>query len=583
MPYNAGMNAKHSSVHVATIIRKYKSKVYKTHLLRRTYRQGNKVLHETLGNLTRLPERTIDLIRRSLKGEEFVAAKEAFRTLRSQPHGHVEAVLRMIRKLELDTLLASKPSRQRDLVLAMLVQQILFPCSKLATTRDWHTTTLAEELHVADADEDELYAALDWLLAHQRSIEAKLAKRHLIEGGLVLYDVSSSYYEGRTCSLACFGHNRDGKKGRPIIVYGMLTDACGRPVAIEVYPGNKGDPKTVPDQVDKLREQFGLKRVVLAGDRGMLTQTQIEHLKEHPGLGWISCLRSSAIRKLMDTGHIKPSLFDEKDLAEIRSPQFPGERLMACYNPLLAEERTRRREALLAATEKDFGRLAAQVARRTKKPLLKAEIALKAGRIVDRHKMAKHFQLAIKDGAFAWERKQAAIERESQLDGIYVVRTSEPKKRLSSEDTVRNYKRLAEVEQAFRSLKSSDLRVRPIRHRLAERVRAHVLLCMLAYYVQWHLKRAWEPLLFEEEDMQTIRNQRAPVAPAEPSAEVQEKKVTHQTANGLPTQSFTTLLHELGRRCRNTCLVVSDPSGNTFDQVTDMTPLQAEAFRLLDL
>ena len=682
MPYNTGMNAKHNSVHVATIIRKYKGKVYKTHLLRRTYRQGNKVLHETLGNLTRLPETTIDLIRRSLKGEEFVATKDAFRTLRSLPHGHVEAVLRMIRKLELDTLLASKPSRQRDLVLAMIVQQILFPCSKLATTRDWHTTTLAEELHVADADEDELYAALDWLLAHQRSIEAKLAKRHLVEGGLVLYDVSSSYYEGRTCSLACFGHNRDGKKGRPIIVYGMLTDACGRPVAIEVYPGNKGDPKTVPDQVDKLREQFGLKRVVLAGDRGMLTQTQIEHLKEHPGLGWISCLRSSAIRKLMDTGHIKPSLFDEKDLAEIRSPQFPGERLMACYNPLLAEERTRRREDLLAATEKDLRRLAAQVARRTKKPLLKAEIALKAGRIVDRHKMAKHLQLAIEDGAFSWERKQAAIERESQLDGIYVVRTSEPKKRLSSEDTVRNYKRLAEVEQAFRSLKSSDLRVRPIRHRLAERVRAHVLLCMLAYYVQWHLKRAWEPLLFEEEDMQTIRNQRAPVAPAEPSAEVQKKKVTHQTANGLPAQSFTTLLRkwnrrfaasralicgwadlssprstracaraavhagvlravapearlgtaavrrgghadhpqparsgspsralggsareeghtpdrqraarasfttllrELGSRCRNTCLVVSDPSGNTFDQVTDMTPLQAEAFRLLDL
>lgn len=315
----------------------------------------------------------------------------------------------------------------------------------------------------------------------------------------------------------------------------------------------------------------------------MLTQTQIEHLKEHPGLGWISCLRNSAIRKLMDTGHIKPSLFDEKDLAEIRSPKFPGERLMACYNPLLAEERTRRREALLVATEKDFRRLAAQVARRTKKPLLKAEIALKAGRIKDRHKMAKHFQLVIEDGAFSWERKQAAIEREAQLDGIYVVRTSEPKKRLSSEDTVRNYKRLAEVEQAFRSLKSSDLRVRPIRHRLTKRVRAHVLLCMLAYYVQWHLKRAWESLLFEEEDMQTIRNQRAPVAPAEPSAEVQAKKVTHQTANGLPAQSFTTLLRELGTRCRNTCLVVSDPSGNTFDQITDMTPLQAEAFRLLDM
>ncbi len=285
----------------------------------------------------------------------------------------------------------------------------------------------------------------------------------------------------------------------------------------------------------------------------------------------------------MDAGRIKPSLFDEKDLAEIRSPEFPGERLMACYNPMLAEERTRRREALLAATEKDLRKLAAQVARRTKKPLLKAEIALKAGRIVDRHKMAKHFQLAIEDGAFSWERKQASIERELQLDGIYVVRTSEPKNRLSAEDAVRDYKRLAEVEQAFRSLKSADLRVRPIRHRLADRVRAHLLLCMLAYYVQWHLKRAWEPLLFEEEDMQTIRKQCAPVASAEPSAEVQAKKVTHQTAKGLPVQSFTTLLRELGKRCRNTCLIVSDPSGNTFDQVTDMSPLQAEALRLLDL
>jgi transposase len=583
MPYKYGMKPKHHAVHVATIIRRHKGKVYKTYLLRRTYRQGKKVLHETLGNLTRLPESTIDLIRRSLKGEEFVSTKDAFRTLHSLPHGHVEAVLRMIRKLGVDRLLGSKPSRERDLVLAMIVQRILFPCSKLATTRDWHATTLAEELHVADADENELYAALDWLLARQRSIEAKLAKRHLAEGSLVLYDVSSSYYEGRTCVLARFGHNRDGKEGRPIIVYGMLTDEQGRPVAIQVYPGNTGDPTTVPDQVDKLRKQFALNRVVLAGDRGMLTQTQIEHLKEHPGLGWISCLRSTAIRKLMDTGHLKRSLFDEDDLAEIRSPEFPGERLMACYNPLLAEERTRRRGELLAATEKNLKKLAAQVSRRTKKPMLKAEIALKAGRIAGRHKMAKHFQLTIEDGKFSWQRKQASIERESQLDGIYVVRTSEPKKRLSAEDAVRDYKRLADVEQAFRSLKSADLRVRPIYHRAEDRVRAHLLLCMLAYYVQWHLKRAWESLLFEEEDMQMIRGKRAPVAPAEPSVEVQEKKSTHTTACGLPVQSFATLLRELGTRCRNTCLVVSDPAGNTFQQITDMTPLQAEAFRLIEL
>jgi len=283
------MAAKHGSVHVATIIRRHQGRVYTTHLLRRSFRQGPKVLHETLGNLSRLPEATVELIRRSLKGESFVAAQDAFRTLRSRPHGHVEAVLRMIGKLGLDSLLAAKPCRQRDLVLAMIVQRILFPCSKLATTRDWHSTTLAEELHVADADENELYAALDWRLRRQGAIEAKLARRHLGEGCLVLYDVSSSYYEGRSCPLAKYGHNRDGKRGRPIIVYGILTDACGRPVAVEVYPGHTGDPSTVPQQVDKLRERFGLSRVILAGDRGMLTQTQIEHLQEHPGLGWISC------------------------------------------------------------------------------------------------------------------------------------------------------------------------------------------------------------------------------------------------------------------------------------------------------
>jgi len=577
------MASRNGSVHVATIIRRYNGKVYKTYLLRRTYRQGKKVLHETLGNLSHLPEATITLIRRSLKGESFVSTRDAFRTTRSQSHGHVEAILRMIRKLGLDTLIASKPCRERDLVLAMLVQRILFPCSKLATTRDWHTTTLAEELHVADADEDELYSALDWLVKRQRWIEGKLAKRHLAEGSLVLYDVSSSYYEGRTCPLAKYGHNRDGKQGLPIIVYGMLTDMAGRPVAVEIYPGNTADPTTVPDQVDKLRERFGLSRVVLAGDRGMLTQTQIGHLKEHPGLGWISCLRSGAIRKLMEDGPLQRSLFDETNLAEIRSPDFPGERLMACFNPLLSEERMRRREELLVATEKDLKKLAACVARRTKKPMHKAEIGLKAGKIIGRYRMAKHFELAIEDGAFGWNRRQASIERESQLDGIYVVRTSELKKRLSAEDAVRDYKRLAEVEQVFRNLKSAELRVRPSYHHLAERVRAHLLLCMLAYYVQWHLKRVWEPLLFEEEGMGAIRDHRDPVAPAEPTAEVQRKKSTHQTAEGLPVQSFATLLRELGRRCRNTCQVLSDPSGNTFEQLTDLNPLQAEAFRLLDL
>jgi len=495
----------------------------------------------------------------------------------------VEAVLGTIRKLGLDSLIGSKRGRQRDLVLAMIVQRLICPCSKLATTRDWRTTTLAEELGVEDADENELYAGLDWLLSRQKRIEKKLAGRDLSEGALVLYDVSSSYYEGRTCRLAKHGHSRDGKKGRPIIVYGVLTDGEGRPVAVEVYSGNTGDPTTVPDQVQKLCKRFGLSEVVLAGDRGMLTQTQIEHLKKYPGLGWISALRSESIRQLIRDGYLQRSLFDEVNLAEIRSPAFPGERLVACYNPLLADERGRRREELLAATEKELQKLAREVARRTKKPMKEAEIALRVGRCINRFKMAKHFELVIEDGRFDYHRNQASIKQESDLDGIYVIRTSEPEKRLSADNAVRNYKRLAEVEQVFRSLKSVDLRVRPIYHRVDDRVRAHILVCLLAYYVQWHLKRAWAPLLFEDEELDASRIGRDPVAPAEPSASVKRKKSTQQTTNGLPVQSFSTLLKELGTRCRNTCKLASDPSQSTFHQVTERTPLQAEAFKLLGL
>ena len=492
-------------------------------------------------------------------------------------------MLGTVRKLGLDSLIASKRSRQRDLVLAMIVQRIIFPCSKLATTRDWRATTLAEELNVEDANENELYAALDWLLGRQKRMEKKLARRHLSEGSLVLYDVSSSYYEGRHCALAQYGHDRDGKKGRPIIVYGVLTDARGRPVAVEVYPGNTGDPTTVPDQVEKLAGRFGISEVVLAGDRGMLTQTQIEHLKKYPGLGWISALRTESIRQLVQDGHLRRSRFDEVNLAEIRSPEFPGERLVACYNPLLAEERRRRREELLGATEKELDKLAGQVARRTKRTMKQAEIGLKAGRCINRFKMAKHFDLVIEDGVFRYCRKEASIKQESNLDGIYVIRTSEPKERLSAEDAVRSYKRLAEVERAFRSLKSVDLRVRPIYHRVDDRVRAHIFVCLLAYYVQWHLKQAWAGLLFEDEELEANRLRRDPVAAAEPSASVQRKKSIHQTRNGLPVHSFATLLKELGTCCRNTCKLASDPSGSTFHQATERTPLQAEAFRRLGL
>jgi transposase len=576
------MVRKPRTVHVDKITNTVKGVTYTSYYLRRSYREDGKVKHETLGNLSDLPLPTIDLIRRSLKGETFVPAAEVFRNVRSRPHGHVEAILTMIRRLGLDSTIASQPSRQRDLALAMIVERLLFPCSKLATTRHWHDTTLAEELHVQDADEDELYAAMDWLLGRQRTIEAKLAKRHLTEGGLVLYDVSSSYYEGEECPLARRGHDRDGKTGRPIIVYGVLGDADGRPVAVQAYPGDTGDPTTVPDQVAKLSRQFGLSRIVLAGDRGMLTQTQINTLKEHPGLGWISALRSEAIRGLLADGHLNRSLFDAVNLAEIASPDFPGERLFACYNPLLAEKRGRKREALLAATEEKLAKLARGVSRRTKAPLSAAEIGVKAGRVIGRHKMAKHLRLTIRDGIFTWERDEESIKREKLLDGIYVIRTSEPAERLSAADGVRSYKRLAQVEQAFRCLKGIDLMVRPIHHRLEGRVRAHFLICILAYYVEWHLRQAWRPLLFEDEELDGARAARDPVAAAKPSASARRKKSKHQTAGGLPVHSFRTLLAHLGSRSRETYQVASDPSGATFVRLTELDPVQREALRLLE-
>ncbi|WP_321470929.1 IS1634 family transposase [uncultured Paludibaculum sp.] len=577
------MPSRTGRVHVATTSRTYKGKLYQTHLLRRSFRVGSQVRHETLGNISHLPPDLIDLIRRSLAGEQFLPASQAFLVERNLPHGHVQAVLGSMHRLGLDSLLASKPCRERDLVLAMIAERLLHPCSKLATTRLWHTTTLAEELGVADATEDDLYQAMDWLLARQSHIEKKLAQRHLHDGSLVLYDVSSSYYEGHTCPLARLGHNRDGKKGLPIIVYGLLTDSEGRPVAVDVYPGNTGDPTTVPDQVDKLRQRFGLSRVVLVGDRGMLTETQIGQLKQHPGLGWISALRGPAIRELVDGGSLQLSLFDETNLAEINSPVYPGERLVACFNPLLADERRRKRGELIEATEKELAKIAAQVKRRTRTPLSEAEIALKVGRVLNRYKVAKHFELNIADGVFAWTRREESIRRESQLDGVYVVRTSEPESRCSAPDAVRRYKSLAQVERAFRSLKGMDLRIRPIHHRTEDHVRAHILLCMLAFYVEWHMRRDLAPLLFQDEELSRDRTRRDPVAPAECSASAQRKKLERVTADGFPVHSFETLLRELATRCRNTCRIPSDPSATTFQQLTEPTALQARALRLLGL
>jgi len=575
------MPSRSGSVHVATTSRTYKDKLYQTHLLRRTFRVGAQVKHETLGNISHLPPHLIDLIRRALAGERFLPAAQVFRIEGSLPHGHVEAVLGAIHRLGLDSLLASQASRWRDLALAMIAERLLDPCSKLATTRLWHTSTLAEELDVTDATEDDLYQAMDWLLARQARVEKKLAARHLGDGALVLYDVSSSYYEGHTCPLARFGHDRDGQKGLPVIVYGLLTDAEGCPVAVHVYPGNTGDPTTVPDQVEKLRQRFGLARVVLVGDRGMLTATQIGKLREHPGLGWISALRGPAIRGLVETGSLQLSLFDEQNLAEIRSPEYPGERLVACFNPLLAEERRRKRQELIEATEKDLEKIAAEVKRRTRTPLGEAEIALKAGRVLHRFKVGKHFSLTIADGGFAWSRREESIRHEAELDGVYVVRTSEPKSRCSAEDTVRRYKSLAQVERAFRSLKGIDLRIRPIHHRTEDHVRAHIFLCMLACYVEWHMRRALAPLLFDDEELSRDRVRRDPVAPAASSVSAQAKKISRVTADGLPVQSFHTLLRNLATRCRNTCRIPSHASGATFQQLTEATPLQSRALQLL--
>jgi transposase len=552
-------------------------------LLREGWREGSKTRKRTLANLSDWPKHKIETLRRLLRDEMLVSPEDLFETEKTLPHGHVEAVLGTIRKLGLDSIISAKRCRERDLVLAMIAERLIHACSKLATTRHWHTTTLAEELSVQDATVDDLYAAMDWLLARKGRIEKKLAERHLSEGCLVLYDVTSSYYEGRTCPWAKFGHDRDGQKGLPIIVYGVMTDDGGRPVSVEVYEGNTGDPSTVADQANKLRERFELSRVVLVGDRGMLTQTQIKELKKRPGLGWITALRTAAIRKLADGGALQLSLFDEKNLAEIRSPDFPGERLMVCYNPLLAAERRRKREDLLQATEKGLTKLAAQVARRTKTPMKQAEIGVKAGKLLGQYKVAKHFALQIRDGGFAWSRREGTIKKESELDGIYVIRTSEPMERLSAEDTVRSYKSLSQVERMFRCLKALDLLIRPIRHRSEDRVPAHIFLCLLAYYVEWHMRQALAPILFEDEELERERKQRDPVLPAKPSESVKAKKRTRMTPDGLPVHDFDSLMTELATRGRVTYKLKSRELDLRVKQQPALTPLQTRAYQLLGL
>ena len=528
---------------MATTTRRYRDKTYRTHLLRRTFREGGKVKHETLGNLSHLPDPVIDLVRRALKGETFVNPEQVFDCVRSLPHGHVVAVLGTLKQLGLHTLIARGASRLRDLVLALVVARVIDARSKLATARglapESAVSTLGEVLGLGDVDPHELYAALDWLIERQAAIEQRLAKRHLQEHTLVLYDLTSSYVEGTHCPLARRGHSRDGKKGTLQIVFGLLCTAEGCPVAVEVFEGSTADPMTVASQVVKIRERFGLQQVVLVGDRGMLTATRIrEDLAGVDGLRWITTLRAPTIRKLVNAGAVTPSFFDERDLAEITSDEFPGERLIVCRNPLLAAERHRKRQELLAATEKDLEAIAAAT-RRENKPLRgAAAIGVRVGKVINRYKMAKHFVTDITDDTFTFRRHEEKVAAEKQLDGIYIVRSNVEPEQFDAAQTVRAYKDLSKVERAFRCFKSVDLKVRPLHHRRADRVRAHVLLCMLAYYVEWHMRRSLAPLLFDDHDPVAAEQQRTSmVAPARRSPAALAKA---RRANGPTTTSRCT-------------------------------------------
>jgi len=573
------MASRTGTAHVVTTSRTYKGKVYHTHLLRRSYREDGKVKNETLGNLSHLPESLIDIIRRSLQGETFVPLGQAFEVTGSLAHGHVHAVELAMQRLGLASLLGSTPSRERERVLAMVAARIVAPHTKLATTRWWHTTTLATDFGVADANEDDLYAAMDWLLARQDTIQKKLAARHLSAGGLVLYDLSSSYFEGTTCPLAQLGYNRDGKKGLLQVNYGLLTDARGCPVAVSVHEGNVADAATFLPEVQRLREHFGIEQLVMVGDRGMVGNASIAQLREMAGIDWITALKSASIRTLVEQGQLQLGLFDERNLLEIASPQYPGERLVACRNPQLAALRAHKRLELLSAT----GRNLQQIKDRVDAGRLKGAeaIALRVGKVINQYKVAKHFDLDIGENRFAFARKPEAIAAEAALDGIYIIRTSVAAARMEAADCVRNYKALANVERAFRSLKTMDLKVRPIHHRTADCVRAHILLCMLAYYVEWHMREAWRELMFADTD-QAAKATRDPVAPAQRSPQAHDKVTRRILDDGTPAHSFSTLMAELGSIVRNTCRTPGvGPEAPTFDIVTTPNATQRHALDLI--
>jgi transposase len=565
-------------MHIDTIPNRNSRPAY---LLRESVRDGKHVRKRTLANLSSLPIEQIEAIRRILKGERLGPIEDGLEVVRSRAHGHVEAVLTAMRRLGFDKLIDAKPSRERALVVAMVAERILAPeASKLGMARAFTDTTLGEDLGVADADEDELYAAMDWLSERQEAIEKRLARRHLKSGGLVLFDLTSSYFEGVTCPLAKIGYSRDGKRGTLQVNYGLLTDAHGRPVSVSVFEGNTGDPKTLLPQVEKVRRSFGLDRMVLAGDRGMISNVQIEALAKLDGVDWITALKSGAIARLAEGGHLQLDLFDERNLITLTHEDYPGERLIACRNPALARQRTEKRRDLIAATERELDKVAAMVAAGRLKGA--GAIGVRAGKVAGKYKVAKHFDLAIAEAAFAYKVNDERVAAEAALDGLYVIRTSVAEADMGPGEAVLNYKRLAEVERAFRTLKGVDLQVRPIRHRLEERVKAHIFLSMLAYYVQWHMIEAWAPLTFKDEAGNEAARLADPVAPARRSEAALAKVRTRTLADGTPAMSFTRLLAHLATIVRNTMRPRSArPSEATFTLTTRPTPKQQQVLDLI--
>jgi transposase len=556
-------------------------------LLRESFREGGKVRKRTLANLSKLPPAAIDGLRALLRGATVIEdLSQSFEVIRSRPYGHVAAVLGTLRQLKLDQEISPEPCPERDLVVAMIVARILEPSSKLATARglgeEAHLSTLVEDLDLSEVDEVKLYAAMDWLYMQQSAIEQRLARRHLKDGSLVLYDVTSTYFEGRSCPLARLGHSRDGKRGKLQIVFGLLCNREGCPIAVEVFTGNTADPMTLGPQVEKVRQRFGLSRVVFVGDRGMITSARLrEDFQVVSGMGWISALRTTEIRRLVAEEGFQFSLFDERDFGEIQSPEFPGERLIACRNPLLQAERARKREDLLAATEQELAAIVLATQRPKNRLQGKDRIALRVGRVLNRFKVGKHFLLTITETTFAFRRDQQRIDAEAALDGIYVIRTNVPAAELPAEDVVRSYKSLSAVERAFRSYKTVDLHVRPIYHQLPERVRAHVFLCMLAYYVEWHMRRKLAPLLFDDEDPEASQERRSSiVAPAQRSASARRKASTLRTTEGFAVHSFATLLKELSTLSKNR-VQPKVPASPPFDSLTRPSPLQQKALSLL--